>query len=246
MSRGQDLLIDVLVEDDAGAALERKVPLSEPGRSLRSRRLGLPTVRGSKRRMVWIYVLRLPAKGPDRPEDTAQIDSMGNLAVGTASDLPSRRAPVWSHGHPRFLVLMRFSSRFAIGPRRVPQLRRRLVPLPHRRPRLRLRIRQWRPSQLRRQLPLRRQLRLLLHRRRLLIANWLLTAVREPSTLLLWNEVQAVQVQRAADHSEDAFVLFDGETPQQVKWVPPVAALFGLFVLLNLYYLARLRSRPEE
>ena len=70
--------------------------------------------------------------------------------------------------------------------------------------------------------------------------------MREPSTLLLWNEVQAVQVSEPLTIPEDAFVLFDGETPQQVKWAPPVAALLGLFVLLNLYYLARLRSRPEE
>ena len=73
-----------------------------------------------------------------------------------------------------------------------------------------------------------------------------LAAVREPSTLLAWDEVQAVQISEPLTIPDDAFVLFDGETPPQVKWAPPVAALLGLFILLNLYYLARLRSRPEE
>jgi len=76
--------------------------------------------------------------------------------------------------------------------------------------------------------------------------NKLLTAIREPLTVLSWNEVQAVQVSEPLTVPEDAFVLFDGETPKQVQWAPPIAGLLALFILLNIYYLIRLRSRPED
>ena len=41
-------------------------------------------------------------------------------------------------------------------------------------------------------------------------------------------------------------MLFDGETPKQVQWAPPIAGLLALFILLNIYYLIRLRTRPED
>jgi len=74
----------------------------------------------------------------------------------------------------------------------------------------------------------------------------LLLAVREPTTLLTWNEVQAAQVSEPLTIPDDAFVLFDGEQPRQLQWVRPVAALLVLFILLNLYYLIRFRPRPDE
>ncbi len=58
--------------------------------------------------------------------------------------------------------------------------------------------------------------------------------------------MQAAQVSEPLSIPDDAFVLFDGELPKQLQWAPPVAALLALFILLNLYYLVRLRTRPDE
>ena len=67
--------------------------------------------------------------------------------------------------------------------------------------------------------------------------NKLLTAIREPLTVLSWNEVQAVQVSEPLTVPEDAFVLFDGETPKQVQWAPPIAGLLALFIPVSYTHL---------
>lgn len=246
VSREQDLLIDVLVEDDVRVLLSKEKFPSEPDARYEVERLGLPHGPGIETRDGFGYVLRLPAKGPDRQKMLAQIDSMGIwlwhrietyrvpsalLQFGpTGIEIPGpdalqqpvryRTAAVApapaAPGSPAAPTTPTAPANPTVAPQPTPAAAPAATATSSPAP----------PAAA--------------------VDSKLLTAVREPSTLLLWNEVQAVQVSEPLTIPEDAFVLFDGETPQQVKWAPPVAALLGLFVLLNLYYLARLRSRPEE
>lgn len=66
-----------------------------------------------------------------------------------------------------------------------------------------------------------------------------LGAQKEPSTLLLWEHVQAVQVSEPMTIAPDALVLMDGETPRSVFWTLPMALLLLLCAGFNVWYLLR-------
>jgi hypothetical protein len=72
----------------------------------------------------------------------------------------------------------------------------------------------------------------------------LLTAQKEPNTLLLWEQLQAVQVSEPLTVPADALLLVDGEAPKSVSYTLPVALLLLLFMGFNVWYL--LRSLRKE
>lgn len=228
----QELLIDVLLSDDVRVLLSKEKFPSEPDARYEVERLSLPHGPGIETRDGFGYVLRLPPKGPDRQKVLAQIDSMGIWLWHRIETyrVPSALIQMTANGielpGPDALQQpVRYRTQAADPPAPAPPASAPTA-----------------PSAQTAEAPTAAK-----------VANpapaadsKVLAAVREPSTLLAWDEVQAVQVSEPLTIPDDAFVLFDGETPQQVKWAPPVAALLGLFILLNLYYLARLRSRPDE
>jgi hypothetical protein len=68
---------------------------------------------------------------------------------------------------------------------------------------------------------------------------------KEPSTVLLWEQVQAVQVSEPLTVPSDALLLLDGDTPKAVTWTLPLAFLLLLFMGWNVWYLIRsLRRQP--
>lgn len=68
---------------------------------------------------------------------------------------------------------------------------------------------------------------------------------KEPSTVLLWDQVQAVQVSEPLTVPSDALLLLGGEAPKAVTWTLPLAFLLLLFMGWNVWYLIRsLRRQP--
>jgi len=67
---------------------------------------------------------------------------------------------------------------------------------------------------------------------------------KEPSTLILWEQLEAVQIHEPMNIAADALVVVHGETPKSVFWTLPMAALLVLCALFNLWYLARALRRP--
>lgn len=66
-----------------------------------------------------------------------------------------------------------------------------------------------------------------------------LSALREPTTVLPWGQIQSAQISEPLHISDNALVLSDGETPASQRWTLAVAGLLGLCALFNLWYLRR-------
>lgn len=72
-----------------------------------------------------------------------------------------------------------------------------------------------------------------------------LVAQKDPTTLLLWEQVQAVQVSEPLSVPADALILIEGEAPRALAWTLPLAVLLLLFMAFNVWYLFRsLRRQP--
>lgn len=73
----------------------------------------------------------------------------------------------------------------------------------------------------------------------------LLLPQKDPATLILWEQLEAVQIHEPMNIAADALVLVHGETPKSVFWTLPMAGLLLLCALFNAWYLARaLRRSP--
>lgn len=233
VQKEQELLIDVLFDDDVRVLLSKEKFPSEQDARYEVERLGLPHGPGIETRDGFGYVLRLPPKGPNRERILAQIDSLGIWLWHRIETyrVPSALLTVTASGleipGPDSLqqpVRYRTASAEATatptpGAAPSPAATAPAAPSPT-------------PAPPTAAAPT--------------ADSKLLLALREPTTFLSWNEVQAAQVSEPLSIPDDAFVLFDGELPKQLQWAPPVAALLALFILLNLYYLVRLRTRPDE
>jgi hypothetical protein len=77
-------------------------------------------------------------------------------------------------------------------------------------------------------------------------AAHLLGAQKEPSTLLEWEQVQAVMVSEPLVVPEGALLLVDGETPRAEVYTLPIGALLILFMAFNIWYLLRSFRRPPN
>ena len=73
----------------------------------------------------------------------------------------------------------------------------------------------------------------------------LLLPQKEPSTLILWEQLEAVQIHEPMNVAADALVLVHGETPKSVFWTLPMAALLVICALFNLWYLVRALRRAS-
>lgn len=245
VSKEQELLIDVLFDDDVRVLLSKEKFPSEPDARYEVERLGLPHGPGIETRDGFGYVLRLPPKGPARQKLLAQIDSLG---IWLWHRIETYRVP-------SALVSVLPDGLEIPGPESLQQ------PVRYRAPAAAPSVNPAAGSPTTAgaaspsaptaavgpdggtataQAPVAAQTATAP------VDGKLLQAIREPTTLLSFGEVQAVQVSEPLRVPSDAFVLFDGESPKQLQWAPPVAVLLALFALLNVYYLIRLRSRSGE
>ena len=71
-----------------------------------------------------------------------------------------------------------------------------------------------------------------------------LTPQKEQTTVLLWEQVQAVQVSEPLTVPADAWIVIDGESPRSAVWTLPVSALLLLFMAFNIWYLLRSLRKP--
>ena len=67
---------------------------------------------------------------------------------------------------------------------------------------------------------------------------------KEQTTVLLWDQVQAVQVNEPLTVPADAWLILDGESPRSALWTLPVSVLLALFMAFNIWYLLRSLSKP--
>lgn len=67
---------------------------------------------------------------------------------------------------------------------------------------------------------------------------------KDPATLLLWEQIEVVQISEPMTVAGDALVVVVGETPKSVFWTLPMAGLLLLCFLFNLWYLAQALRRP--
>lgn len=238
VSKEQELLIDVLFDDDVRVLLSKEKFPSEPDARYEVERLGLPHGPGIETRDGFGYVLRLPPKGPARQKILAQIDSLG---IWLWHRIETYRVP-------SELISLVADGVEIPGPESLQQPVRYRSPTvaPAANPVAGSPAAAGSVSPTAPTAAATPDAGTAQAAQPAAVDSKLLQAIREPTTLLSWNEVQAVQVSEPLRIPSDAFVLFDGETPKQLQWAPPVAALLALFVLLNIYYLIRLRSRPGE
>lgn len=243
VSKEQELLIDVLFEDDVRVLLSKEKFPSEPDARYEVERLGLPHGPGIETRDGFGYVLRLPPKGPARQKLLAQIDSLGiwlwhrietyrvpSALISVLADGLEIPGPESLQQPVRYRAPATASNPATVSPAGAsPAATGSVSPAaPAAAPDAGT------PAAMAATAPA------------ATVDGKLLQAIREPTTLLSWSDVQAVQVSEPLRVPSDAFVLFDGEAPKQLQWAPPVAVLLALFVLLNIYYLIRLRPRAGE
>ena len=62
--------------------------------------------------------------------------------------------------------------------------------------------------------------------------------------MLLWEQVQAVQISEPLTVPPDAWLVMDGESPRAAMWTLPVSALLALFMAFNIWYLLRSLRKP--
>jgi hypothetical protein len=209
----QDLLIDVLFDSDLRVLLAKDKYPSEADARHEVERLNLAHGPGVETKDGYGYVLRLPSPGPERQRLLAQIDDQG----------------IWLwHRVETYRVPMGAVQVTPVG---------LAIPGPHSLPQ---------PVRYQPQLPA-----------AALAPNGapngapggatadalLLVPQKEPNTLLLWEQLQAVQVSEALSVPADALLLVSGETPSTVSYTLPLAMLLLLFMVFNIWYLARALRR---
>lgn len=227
----QDLLVDVLFEDDVRVLLSKEKSPSEPDARHEVERLGLAHGPGVETKDGYGYVLRLPPKATAsqaRQQVLAQIDAQG---MWLWHRVETYRVPVAAvQVTPAGLTLPGPDSlaqpiRYAEQPR--------VNPAPAEAPPVA-------PAGSTATAPAAaapaaapepagpRQL----------------VAQKDPSTLLLWEQIQAVQVSEPLNVPADALLLVDGDDPKGLGWTLPMAGLLALFMAFNVWYLIRsLRHR---
>ena len=211
----QDLLVDVLFEDDVRVLLLKDKFPSEGDARHEVERLGLAHGPGVETKDGYGYVLRLPPKGPERQKILAQIDAQ---SIWLWHRIETYRVPATA-------VQVMPAGLSLPGPDALPQPVRYMeeigttadpaAPAPA-------------PGA-----PVAPK------------GQRQLVPQKEPSTVLLWDQVQAVQVSEPLTVPADALLLIDGETPHEANWTLPLSVLLLLFMGFNVWYLIRsLRRQP--
>jgi hypothetical protein len=221
IGKDQELLIDVLFADDLRVLLSKDKFPAEADARREIERLNLPHGPGIETKDGFGYVLRLPPAGMDRQRVLAQIDALG---IWLWHRIETYRVPLGAlAATPAGLVLP--------GPDALPQpVRYQLSPVaepaapapaapaatppggatPTAAPAA--------PAP---------------------AGPRLLTPQKEQTTVLLWEQVQAVQLSEPLTVPADAWLIADGESPRSALWTLPVAALLLLFMAFNVWYLLR-------
>ncbi len=225
VGKDQELLIDVLFADDLRVLLSKDKFPSEPDARREIERVGLPHGPGIETKDGFGYVLRLPPHGLARQRVLAQIDGLG---IWLWHRIETYRVPLGALSvTPAGLVLP--------GPDALAQpVRYQLTAAP--------------PPPAGEAPPGAGAADA--------AAGTAPTAGAEPpaaappgtqqlapqkeqTTVLLWEQVQAVQVSEPLTVPADAWLILDGESPRSALWTLPVSALLALFMAFNIWYLLR-------
>jgi hypothetical protein len=225
VGKDQELLIDVLFADDLRVLLSKDKFPSEPDARREIERVGLPHGPGIETKDGFGYVLRLPPHGLARQRVLAQIDGLG---IWLWHRIETYRVPLGALSvTPAGLVLP--------GPDALAQpVRYQLTAAP--------------PPPAGEAPPGAGAADA--------AAGTAPTAGAEPpaaappgtqqlapqkeqTTVLLWEQVQAVQVSEPLTVPADAWLILDGESPRSALWTLPVSALLALFMAFNVWYLLR-------
>jgi hypothetical protein len=209
----QDLLIDVLFPNDLRVLLSKEKFPSEADARHEVERLGLSHGPGVETKDGYGYVLRLPPPGPERQKVLAQIDAQG---MWLWHRIETFRVPATAvQVTPAGLQLP--------GPDSLPQPVRYIVETTP--PDAGAAGAAVPPGAVNPAAPPK------------------LVPQKDPSTQLLWEEVQAVMVSEALHVPEGAVLLVAGDPPSSYVYTLPLAALLLLFMGFNVWYLVRSLKR---
>jgi hypothetical protein len=225
VGKDQELLIDVLFADDLRVLLSKDKFPSEPDARREIERVGLPHGPGIETKDGFGYVLRLPPHGLARQRVLAQIDGLGiwlwhrietyRVPLGALSVTP---AGLVLPGPDALAQPVRYQLTAAPPPPAgeappgagAPDAAAGTAPTAGAEP----------PAAAP---PGTQQL----------------APQKEQTTVLLWEQVQAVQVSEPLTVPADAWLILDGESPRSALWTLPVSALLALFMAFNVWYLLR-------
>lgn len=230
VSKDQELLIDVLFADDLRVLLSKDKFPAEPDARREIERVGLPHGPGIETRDGFGYVLRLPPQGLARQRVLAQIDALG---IWLWHRIETYRVPLGALAvTPAGLVLpgpdalaqpVRYQLTASAAPTPPPAGPTPATPdsaaqgpAPAAAPAAAP------PA---------------------VAAMPQLVPQKEQTTVLLWEQVQAVQVSEPLAVPQDAWIILDGESPRSLLWTLPVSALLLVFMAFNIWYLIRSLSK---
>jgi len=225
VAKDQELLIDVLFADDLRVLLSKDKFPSEPDARREIERVGLPHGPGIETKDGFGYVLRLPPHGLERQRVLAQIDGLGiwlwhrietyRVPLGALSVTP---AGLVLPGPDALTQPVRYQLTAAPA---APASAAPAQPAEAAAPTGAAPAASPEPAGPRQLAP-----------------------QKEQTTVLLWEQVQAVQVNEPLTVPADAWLILDGESPRSALWTLPVSALLALFMAFNIWYLLRSLSKP--
>jgi hypothetical protein len=242
ISKDQELLVDVLFDDDLRVLLSKEKFPSEPDARHEVERLGLPHGPGIETKDGYGYVLRLPPKGIVRQRVLAQIDALG---IWLWHRVETFRVPLAAVSVTTAGLVMPGPDALSQPVRYRLQAPTRPVDAPTQAP-------ETAPTAA--VAPTGAAAPTAAGAAAAVTASTpppaeptgpaLLESMKDPMTVLLWEQVQAVQISEPLQVPEGAWLLSDGEGPRSTLWTVPVTALLGLFLAFNVWYLLRSLKRP--
>lgn len=229
VAKDQELLIDVLFADDLRVLLSKDKFPSEPDARREIERVGLPHGPGIETKDGFGYVLRLPPHGLERQRVLAQIDGLGiwlwhrietyRVPLGALSVTPAGLVlpgPDALTQPVRYQLTAAPAAPASAAPAQPAEAAAPTGTAPAASPEPAAA-----PAGPRQLAP-----------------------QKEQTTVLLWEQVQAVQVNEPLTVPADAWLIIDGESPRSALWTLPVSALLALFMAFNIWYLLRSLSKP--
>lgn len=236
VGKDQELLIDVLFADDLRVLLSKDKFPSEADARREIERIGLPHGPGIETKDGFGYVLRLPPQGLPRQRVLAQIDALGiwlwhrietyRVPLGAVSVTP---AGLVLPGPDALAQPVRYQLTASAAPPPAAPANpgaadaAQNAAAPTQAP----------PTEVK------------AAGSDAATAMPQLAPQKEQTTVLLWEQVQAVQVSEPLTVPADAWIVIDGESPRSAVWTLPVSALLLLFMAFNIWYLLRSLRKPD-
>lgn len=229
----QELLIDVLFEDDLRVLLSKDKFPSEADARYEVERLGLAHGPCVETKTGYGYVLRLPEKGPERQRVIAQADAQGMFIVHR---IETYRVPAGA-------VQLTPAGLQLPGPDALQQPVRYQAPTPPAPPPAATDAAAPKPTDA---TATAASAPAVTEKPAAASAeSKLLLPIKGQSTQLLFEQIRAVQITEPLTIPANAFAILDGETPREKVWTLPLAAVLALFLLFNVWYLARSLKKRE-